>query len=364
MDTNRDTALTLACLAGRQIIVKELLELGALVHEKNRDLMTPLQLAVVDESPGNGEVVRMLVEAGAEIDARCWDITPLMSAAAGGHYWATEVLLELGADTEIRNGYAMMAMDYARDQETQQLIYDFMRGNMLPDAGLLQRSAAARAAQQQYKKHIPGEQDKGPRLFQSVQVRRDRGLLMISARLTFDGGHVSAAAAAWLRLGVPRRAGRVAPGLLRGWRALRRDPTGVAEARAAGAARSRLTYDLGEFYIGRRALVGSTTPTSSPPSRLRRRPPSTPRHSPRRWRPSSRWTMPTRRATPRGSLRRTWRRRPRRRRPRRRPKRRRSRARPRPRRARPPRWPLSRLPTSPPRAASLGHAAAPRPRAV
>ena len=49
-----------------------------------------------------------------------------MSAAAGGHYWAVETLLELGADVNIRNGYMMMPLDYARDQETAQLIYDFM----------------------------------------------------------------------------------------------------------------------------------------------------------------------------------------------------------------------------------------------
>lgn len=58
----------------------------------------------------------MLVEAGAEMDAKCWDITPLMSAAAGGHYWAVQTLLELGAETNIGNGYQMMALDYARDQ--------------------------------------------------------------------------------------------------------------------------------------------------------------------------------------------------------------------------------------------------------
>ena len=104
MDSNRDMVLHIAAMAGRQIIVSDLLELGALVHEKNSDLMSPLQLSVVDEAQGNGEVVRMLVQSGADIDAKCWDITPLMSAAAGGHYWATEVLLELGADVNIQNG--------------------------------------------------------------------------------------------------------------------------------------------------------------------------------------------------------------------------------------------------------------------
>ena len=67
---------------------------------------------------GNGEIVRMLIEHGADIDAKCWDVTPVMAAASGGHYWAIETLIELGADVNIRNGYEMMALDYARDQVT------------------------------------------------------------------------------------------------------------------------------------------------------------------------------------------------------------------------------------------------------
>ena len=94
--------MTIACLSGRQLIVRDLLESGALLHEKNRDLMTPLQLSVVDEAQGNGNIVRMLVEAGCPIDNLCWDVSPLMSAAAGGHYWAVETLLELGADPMIQ----------------------------------------------------------------------------------------------------------------------------------------------------------------------------------------------------------------------------------------------------------------------
>ena len=118
MDTNRDTALHISALAGRSLVVRDLLELGALVHEKNRDLMVPLQLAVVEESQGNGEVVRMLVENGADIDYRCWDIRRSVAASAGGHHWALETLIELGADVNISNGYEMKALDYARDQHT------------------------------------------------------------------------------------------------------------------------------------------------------------------------------------------------------------------------------------------------------
>ena len=67
-----------------------------LVHEKNAFLMNPLQLAVVDEAAGNGDVVRLLVQAGADINAPCWDITPLCAAANGGHHWRWSHWLGLG----------------------------------------------------------------------------------------------------------------------------------------------------------------------------------------------------------------------------------------------------------------------------
>ena len=174
MDSNRDTAIHIACLAGRQLIVRDLIEMGALIHEKNRDLMSPLQLAVVDEAQGNGEVVRMLIEAGCNIDAKCWDITPLMAAASGGHHWALEVLLEIGADTMVRNGYEMMALDYARDQATAEVIYDFMRGFFLPDQGMLKRQEASRQARRKNTMNPPGmgreTEDKPPRAFQAIRV--------------------------------------------------------------------------------------------------------------------------------------------------------------------------------------------------
>eukprot|EP00962_Isochrysis_galbana_P048498 scaffold20262_cov115-Isochrysis_galbana.AAC.2 len=36
-----------------------------MVNEKNRDLMTPLQLSVSDDAPGSCAVVRLLVEVSA-----------------------------------------------------------------------------------------------------------------------------------------------------------------------------------------------------------------------------------------------------------------------------------------------------------
>jgi len=104
----QDTPLHLAAFAGRGLIVSALLSAGCgrcgMVRERNRDLMSPLQLAVCDEARGCCTVVRSLLEAGASIDEPCWDVTPLMAAAAAGHSEAVQLLLELGADAALRNG--------------------------------------------------------------------------------------------------------------------------------------------------------------------------------------------------------------------------------------------------------------------
>ena len=115
MDSNRDTALHIAAMAGRQIVVKDLLDLGALVHRR-----TETHAAAEFGGGGGG--------------ARQWRGCANVDRARRGH--RREVLgcdadygrgggwpplgyrgaSELGADVNIRNGYEMMALDYARDQ--------------------------------------------------------------------------------------------------------------------------------------------------------------------------------------------------------------------------------------------------------
>merc|ERR1712185_818991 len=106
------------------------------------------------------QVVRMLVEHGADIDALCWDVSPLMAACSGGHHWAIETLLELGADVNIRNGYMMMALDYCRCQDTSNLLYDVMRGFFLPDPKMVREQEEWRKRRERNKRMadagIPG----------------------------------------------------------------------------------------------------------------------------------------------------------------------------------------------------------------
>lgn len=153
MDKYKNTPVMDAALQGRSLVVKELVAHAAEVTRKNSDLMTALQLAVVNEGAGNGTVVEELVRAGADPMAMCWQTTPLMAAADSGHIWAVQTLIELGADAWQANGSGMTALDYARDMETAQMLYDVMQGDRIaerpahrPDAAQLFRDAKERRA--------------------------------------------------------------------------------------------------------------------------------------------------------------------------------------------------------------------------
>ncbi|CAJ1437155.1 unnamed protein product [Effrenium voratum] len=133
LDGQKNTPIMEAAFLGRCMIVKELVERAAEINRKNGDLMNALQLACVNEGAGNGEVVSALVHAAADVSEMCWQTTPLMAAADSGHVWALQVLIDLGADPWQMNGSGFTALDYARDMETAQFLYDLMEGDKLSD---------------------------------------------------------------------------------------------------------------------------------------------------------------------------------------------------------------------------------------
>mmetsp|Transcript_27078 Transcript_27078/g.85685 ORF Transcript_27078/g.85685 Transcript_27078/m.85685 type:complete len:359 (-) Transcript_27078:113-1189(-) len=132
-DRFANTPVMDAALLGRSLVVRELVQRAADVTRKNSDLMTPLQLACVNEGAGNGDVVEELVRAGADPHAMCWQTTPLMAAADSGHIWALEALVDLGTDPWQANSAGFTALDFARDLETAELLYGLMQGDRLSD---------------------------------------------------------------------------------------------------------------------------------------------------------------------------------------------------------------------------------------
>ncbi|KRZ77069.1 Ankyrin repeat domain-containing protein 17, partial [Trichinella papuae] len=98
IERTKDTALTLACQNGRKQAVRVLLSHKANKEHRNGNDYTPLCVAA---SGGHTEVMQLLLQNGAEINARSGSklgISPLMLAAMNGNAEAVKFLIERGAD--------------------------------------------------------------------------------------------------------------------------------------------------------------------------------------------------------------------------------------------------------------------------
>lgn len=105
---NGDTALMIACFKGNKRAVEALLAKGA---EVNQPGWTPLHYAA---AIGNNDIVRILLDRSAYIDAESPNkTTPMMMAARGGHIYTVKLLLDEGADATLKNDLGMTAIDFA-----------------------------------------------------------------------------------------------------------------------------------------------------------------------------------------------------------------------------------------------------------
>ncbi|MBP0599378.1 ankyrin repeat domain-containing protein [Herbaspirillum sp. LeCh32-8] len=107
---NGDTPLMLAAFYGNIPVVKLLLSREV---EVNRQGWTALHYAAIN---GSSEIVRLLLEASAYIDAESPDdkMTPVMLAAMRGRVAAVAVLRDGGADLTLKNKDGLTAMDLAQ----------------------------------------------------------------------------------------------------------------------------------------------------------------------------------------------------------------------------------------------------------
>ncbi|KRT80913.1 Ankyrin repeat-containing protein, partial [Oryctes borbonicus] len=103
IETNRNTALTLACFQGRHEVVSLLLDRKANVEHRAKTGLTPLMEAA---SGGYVEVGRVLLDKGADVNATPVPSsrdTALTIAADKGHVRFVELLLCRGAAVEVKN---------------------------------------------------------------------------------------------------------------------------------------------------------------------------------------------------------------------------------------------------------------------
>ena len=143
-----DELLTTAAFRGEVERVRDMLDHGAATNARDgKTMTTALHWAV---SMGHLEVAELLLQRGAEVDARATDgSTPLHAAAREGDDETAEFLLDHGANPSICTAQGKTALDLALDfaDEEVELVDRLRTAQALHDQRLLtQRKEAAAAA--------------------------------------------------------------------------------------------------------------------------------------------------------------------------------------------------------------------------
>lgn len=125
-----ENALMLAALRGHVGLLRLMIRHGA---EVNKPGWAPLHYAATRADRVSTEMVEQLLEESAYIDAESPNgTTPLMMAARYGHPDTVGLLLQAGADPELRNEQGLTALDFAWQADRKEA------------AALIQRALRAR----------------------------------------------------------------------------------------------------------------------------------------------------------------------------------------------------------------------------
>lgn len=111
VNANDENALMIAALRGHARLLRQLLQQDA---EPNKPGWTPLHYAATYPGAASVEMIELLLEASAYIDAESPNgTTPLMMAARYGHRDAVLALIDAGADVALRNQQGLSALEFA-----------------------------------------------------------------------------------------------------------------------------------------------------------------------------------------------------------------------------------------------------------
>lgn len=99
------------------------------------------------QSRGRLEIVRLLLDYGADINASCFNGSPILLAATNGHEEVVRLLLESGADVNLRSSVDRSPLAEASMEGHVGIVHLLLRNHALVDGPTCSGSALLAAAQ-------------------------------------------------------------------------------------------------------------------------------------------------------------------------------------------------------------------------